>query len=103
MGKNTNGELGTELMLIALDLLRLCFNHDLLTNRRRGDADNSLFKISGTQLKTNEVFDFETKELFTVRVRATDPDGLFFEKNIEILINNTTRRRILPRYPEIQY
>ena len=30
-----------------------------------------------------------TKELFTVRVRATDPDGLFFEKNIEILINNT--------------
>ena len=90
MGKNTNGELGDGTNVNRSRPVKVMLStttYSLIEGE--GDADNSLFKISGTQLKTNEVFDFETKELFTVRVRATDPDGLFFEKNIEILINNT--------------
>lgn len=44
-----------------------------------GDDDNASFAISGSQLVTTEVFDFETKSSYSVRIRTTDSGGLFFE------------------------
>jgi len=46
-----------------------------------GDTDNASFTISGNQLQTAAIFDFETKSSYDIRVRTTD-DGaptLFFE------------------------
>lgn len=40
-----------------------------------GDADNARFDISGSNLITNEVFDFETKNTYFVRIRAIDARG----------------------------
>jgi subtilisin-like proprotein convertase family protein len=37
--------------------------------------DNGLFQISGTQLLTNAIFNFEVKSSFQVRIRATDVAG----------------------------
>ncbi len=50
--------------------------------------DNSSFTISGSTLLSNEVFDFETKSSYTVRVRSTDSWGLFTEKELTITIND---------------
>ncbi|HZN15155.1 MAG TPA: tandem-95 repeat protein [Acidimicrobiales bacterium] len=62
------------------------FTYTLVTGV--GDADNPSFQISGNQLQTNNVFDFETDNSYTVRVRTTDAGGLFFEKQLTITITN---------------
>ncbi|MHC5595393.1 MAG: putative Ig domain-containing protein [Nostoc sp.] len=58
------------------------FTYSLVTGA--GATDNSLFTISNNQLKTNAVFDYETKNSYSVRVRTTDQGGLFFDKQLVI-------------------
>lgn len=52
-----------------------------------GDTDNSSFDISGTNLTALESFDFETKSIYSVRLRSTNNEGLF-ENTINININD---------------
>src|SRR5204862_3625244 len=53
-----------------------------------GDTDNASFGITGTTLKTNAVFDFETKSSYSIRVRTTDADALTFAKQLTVTITN---------------
>ena len=53
-----------------------------------GDTDNASFSISGSDLIANEVFDFETKNSYSVRVRSTDQGGLTTEKAFTITVTN---------------
>jgi large repetitive protein len=53
-----------------------------------GDADNSSFTISGNQLFSSEVFDFEEKSTYKIRVRTTDLAGTFYEKSFQITIKD---------------
>ena len=53
-----------------------------------GDADNGAFNISGTNLRANVSFDFETKSSYSVRVRVTDGGGLTFEQSIAITVTD---------------
>jgi Ca2+-binding RTX toxin-like protein len=53
-----------------------------------GATDNSSFTIAGNELKTNAVFNFETKNSYSIRVRTTDQDGLFVEKQLTIGVTN---------------
>ncbi|MFN9172750.1 MAG: DUF4347 domain-containing protein, partial [Dolichospermum sp.] len=58
------------------------FTYSLVTGD--GATDNSLFTITNNQLTTNAVFDFETKNSYSVRLRTTDQGGLFFERQLTI-------------------
>ena len=51
-----------------------------------GDTDNSSFLILNDSLLTGEVFDFETKNLYSIRIRATDNGvgNLVYEKSFNI-------------------
>jgi Ca2+-binding RTX toxin-like protein len=53
-----------------------------------GDTDNAFFSIVSNQLLTNASFDFETKNSYSILLRTTDQDGLFFDKQFTININN---------------
>jgi uncharacterized delta-60 repeat protein len=53
-----------------------------------GDTDNGAFSISGSTLRATNTFDFETKSSYTIRVRSTDQEGLFTEKNFTISVTN---------------
>jgi hypothetical protein len=53
-----------------------------------GDTDNASFSIVGTALKTAAVFDYESRTSYSVRVRATDGGGLFYEKALTINVSN---------------
>ena len=53
-----------------------------------GSTDNASFTISGATLKSNAVFDFETKSSYSVRVRVTDAGGLSFEKAFTITVTD---------------
>ena len=54
-----------------------------------GDTDNALFTIdpSGV-LKSAAAFNFEVTPTFSIRVRTTDQDGLFFEKTLTVTVTN---------------
>jgi len=51
-----------------------------------GDSGNSAFNISGNQLRTSAVFDYEAQNSYSIRIRTTDQGGLFFEKTFTITV-----------------
>ena len=55
-----------------------------------GAGDNASFAIDGATLLTNAVFDFETKNSYSVRIRTTDNGGLngSFEQSFTIGVND---------------
>lgn len=53
-----------------------------------GSTDNSSFNISGSNLRAGVVFDYETKNSYSIRVRSTDAGGLYVEKAFTITIGN---------------
>ncbi len=56
-----------------------------------GDSDNGAFSVEGNMLKTNAVFDYETRSIYTIRLRVTDAGGLWFEEPFLITITNENR------------
>ena len=60
-----------------------------------GDNDNAKFQISGNEVLSAAVFDFETKASYKVRIRTTDAQGLSFEKPLVIVINNLNEQPTL--------
>jgi len=53
-----------------------------------GSTDNSKFIISGNQLKTNAVFDYESKSSYSLRVQTQDNGGATFSKQLTISITD---------------
>lgn len=53
-----------------------------------GGADNALFSISGSSLRTAAIFNYETKSSYSILVRSTDQSGLFFDKPFNITITD---------------
>jgi chitodextrinase len=51
-----------------------------------GSTDNAAFNISGTSLRANTSFDFETKSSYSVRVRVTDSGDATYEKTFAISV-----------------
>ncbi len=55
-----------------------------------GDDDNDSFSLSGNQLLSAEVFDFEIKDTYSIRVRSDDQNGGTFEKSFSITIDDVS-------------
>ncbi|MEM6840662.1 MAG: cadherin domain-containing protein [Bacteroidota bacterium] len=53
-----------------------------------GDDDNNDFIIDGDQLLTQEVFDFETKSEYSVRIEAVDNRGGSYSQDLSITVND---------------
>ncbi len=53
-----------------------------------GSTDNGLFSISGSQLRTKSIFDFETRNSYSIRVQTTDGGGLSFQKQFTIRVKD---------------
>lgn len=53
-----------------------------------GSADNASFNIAGTSLRSSTSFDFETKNLYSIRIRSTDNGGAYFEKILSIQVTD---------------
>jgi sulfatase modifying factor 1 len=53
-----------------------------------GSTDNASFNISGNQLRATASLNFEAKNSYSVRVRATDQSGLFTEKAFTVLVSD---------------
>ncbi|NBX29497.1 phosphatase PAP2 family protein, partial [bacterium] len=53
-----------------------------------GATDNASFTVDGSQLKAAASFDYEAKNSYAIRVRATDAGGLSTEKAFTITVTN---------------
>ena len=60
-----------------------------------GDTDNASFTIEGDALQVAEVFDFETKSSYSVRLRSTDSKGAFTELAITVEVTNEAEANIV--------
>jgi len=58
-----------------------------------GDADNGSFDISGNNLEASEVFDFETKSSYSIRVQTDDGNGGTFQDEFTITINDVEEKQ----------
>lgn len=53
-----------------------------------GDTDNTSFNISGSELVSAEVFDFESKNSYSVRIQTNDGNGGTYAEAFTITIND---------------
>ncbi|GAB5522954.1 MAG: hypothetical protein Roseis2KO_08260 [Roseivirga sp.] len=53
-----------------------------------GDTDNGVFEISGNSLLTKEVFDFEVRTSYSIRVQLESGDGLILQDVFAISVAN---------------
>lgn len=53
-----------------------------------GSTDNTLFTLQNNQLKSKAIFDYETKNSYSIRFKTTDQGGLSFEKVFTISITD---------------
>jgi hypothetical protein len=53
-----------------------------------GSRDNNLFSVEGNALKISVAADFEDIADYVLRLRATDQNGLFFEKVVTLFVTN---------------
>lgn len=53
-----------------------------------GDTGNTSFEIDGDVLSTAAVFDYETQEIYSIRVRSTDQGGLYRDEVFEITVTD---------------
>jgi hypothetical protein len=51
-------------------------------------ADDASFNISGANLQTSKIFDFESKSSYSICVRVTDVGGLSFDQNFTVNVND---------------
>lgn len=68
------------------------FTYTLVTGT--GDTDNNSFTISTNELKLAVLTDRETKSSYSVRIRVTDSDALYYEKAFVITIANVNEAPI---------
>jgi alpha-L-fucosidase 2 len=61
-----------------------------------GSTDNSSFTVSSNSLQTAAVFDYETKNSYSIRVRSTDQGTLFFEKAFTITVTDANEPPLSP-------
>lgn len=72
-------------------------NHTFTLVSGAGDTDNASFAIAGSALQAAAVFDYETKNSYSIRVRATDAGGLFFEKAFTITVTDVVESATFQR------
>ena len=61
------------------------FSYSLVSGA--GDNDNSSFTIAGNNLRTAAVFDYETKNSYSIRVRTADSGALYYEEAFVITVS----------------
>ncbi|KYG82210.1 NHL domain-containing protein [Roseivirga echinicomitans] len=83
-----NAAIGTSVGLLASVDQDAEDSHTYAMATGTGDTNNASFEVVDNKLVAKASFDFETKESYLVRIKATDTGGLSFEKSFVISITN---------------
>ncbi|WPZ10885.1 Ig-like domain-containing protein [Roseivirga spongicola] len=83
-----NNAVGTEIGAFSTTDADAGDSHTYTLVSGTGDADNASFTITGNKLLAAEVFDFETKNSYSIRVKTDDSFGGTYEEVFTIEIIN---------------
>ncbi|PUZ22632.1 hypothetical protein DCC81_19555 [Chitinophaga parva] len=64
-----------------------------------GGADDAAFTISGDQLQTNTTLDYATRPVYHIRIRSTDSNAQFTEKDFTINVNFVNQPPVINTIP----
>lgn len=53
-----------------------------------GDEDNALFSVSGTQLTNGQLFNYENRAVYSIRLSVSDAAGASYEEAFSIFVND---------------
>lgn len=84
-----NNEIGDAVGVLSANDADIDDTHTYSLVAGSGAEDNASFTIVDAELQAGANYDYETKNSYSIRVRATDRFGEFFEKSFEITILNT--------------
>jgi hypothetical protein len=78
--------------------------HSLMLVAGAGDADNAAFNLNGNQLRLSASADFETKNSYSLRLRATDngTPALSYEEAFTVSITNVNEPPSFTIGPNVQ-
>lgn len=82
---NENEDIGT---LVGIFSTEDADFGDTFTYSFVGVYDNSSFSINGNELLSAVIFDYETQNQYTIKVRSTDSHGLYFDKEFVVDITD---------------
>ena len=85
---NENKPSGTVVGLLTTEDPNLDDTHTYTLVEGDGDSANGSFHIEQDALVIDEATNFETRASYPIRIRTTDPEGLFLEKTFVIAVNN---------------
>ena len=74
------------LLSSAADAKDATFTYSLVSGA--GDTDNSLFTISGNELRASATLNYEQKSVYSILVRSATQYGLSFDKQFNVTIND---------------
>lgn len=83
-----NQSLGTVIGSLSTEDIDEGDTHQYTLVAGEGDVDNASFEIVGVELRTAEVFDFATRNSYSIRVRSTDLGELFTEQMFTITVTD---------------
>ena len=71
---------GTEIGTLTAESGTKPYTYELVTGT--GSDDNADFSIEGDRLKSNKIFDFETKASYSIRIQTTDKNKQTFAESL---------------------
>ena len=77
---------GTEIGTLTAESGTKPYTYELVAGT--GSDDNADFSIEGDRLKSNKIFDFETKASYSIRIQTTDKNKKSFAKAFTITISD---------------
>jgi uncharacterized repeat protein (TIGR01451 family) len=87
-GVDENRPFGTVVGTLTTTDVDISDSHTYTLVAGAGDNNNLSFQIVGDSLQTNEVFDFETRSSYSIRVRTEDQNGGAYDKEFIIGVND---------------
>ncbi|HNA88654.1 MAG TPA: Ig-like domain-containing protein [Anaerolineales bacterium] len=91
---SVNENLGTGIVIGSFSTTDIDFG-ETFTYAFCGGTDDASFQINGSQLRTGASYNFETKNSYSICVRSTDSDSLFFDKTFTINIANVNEAPVI--------
>ena len=86
---NENELIGTNIGTLSTVDVDVADTHTYTLIAGDGDADNASFSIAGNSLLSAEVFNFEIKSTYSIRIQTRDNVGATFSKAFNISVQDT--------------
>ena len=96
---NENSEIGTTVGTLSTTDVDSDDSHSYTLVSGDGDTDNASFTINGINLNTDDLFNYETKPSYAIRIQTTDSESAIYAEAISITVTDMNDAPVLAGIP----